>query len=158
MPAEGVRYSGLMGFDARQAAFLRDNHRGAMVTLRADGAPHVVRVGVALVDGKLWSSGVQSRVRTRHIRRDPRATLFVFDQQYSYLSIESHVRLIEGPDVPELSVRLFQGMQAGMPHLERGTLMWNGREISLDEFRQTMIDEQRLIYEFEPVRTYGMYA
>jgi PPOX class probable F420-dependent enzyme len=147
-----------MGFDARQATFLGDNHRAAMVTLRADGVPHVVRVGVALVDGKLWSSGVQSRLRTRHIRRDPRATVFVFDQQYSYLTIESHVRLIEGSDVPELSVRLFQSMQAGMPHLERGTLIWNGREIDLDEFRQTMIDEQRLIYEFEPVRTYGMYA
>ena len=112
-------------------------------------------LGVALVDGKLWSSGTQSRVRTRHVRRDPRATLFVFDQQYGYLAIESTVRVIEGPEAPELSVRLFRTMQAGMPHLERGTLMWYGRELTPEQFRQSMIDEQRLIYEFAPIRTYG---
>lgn len=126
-----------------------------MITLRADGMPHVVRIGVALVDGKLWSSGTQARVRTRHLRRDPRCTLFVFDQQYGYLAIESTVRLLEGPDVPELSVHLFRTMQTGMPHIERGTLMWYGRELTIEQFRQAMIDERRLIYDFEPVRTYG---
>ena len=144
-----------MDFDARDTAYLEKNHGAAMITLRADGTPHVVRVGVALVDGKLWSSGTQSRVRTRHVRRDPRATVFVFDQQYGYLGIESTVRVIEGPEAPELSVRLFRTMQAGMPHIERGTLMWNASELTPEQFAQTMIDEQRLIYEFEPVRTYG---
>lgn len=140
------------------AEYLKRIHAAAMITLRADGTPHVVRVGVALVDGKLWSSGTQHRVRTRHVRRDPRATLFVFDQQYGYLAIESTVRILEAPDVPDLSVRLFRTMQAGMPHMERGTLMWNGREMSVDQFRQTMIDEQRLIYEFEPIRAYGGHS
>ena len=144
-----------MNFDTRDTAYLEKNHSPAMITLRTDGTPHVARVGIALVEGKLWSSGTQSRVRTRHVRRDPRATLFVFDQQYGYLAIESTVRVIDGPDVPELSVRLFRTMQAGMPHLERGTLMWYGRELTPEQFRQSMIDEQRLIYEFEPNRTYG---
>jgi PPOX class probable F420-dependent enzyme len=139
-------------------AYLENNHSAAMITLRTDGMPHVARVGVAVVEGKLWSSGTQSRVRTRHIRRDPRATLFIFDQQYGYLAIESTVRVIEGPDIPELSLRLFRTMQAGMPHMKRGTLMWNGRELSADEFRQVMVDEQRLIYEFQPIRTYGGHA
>jgi PPOX class probable F420-dependent enzyme len=145
-------------FDARDRAYLETNHSAAMITLRADGTPHAARIGVALVDGRLWSSGTQSRVRTRHLRRDPRATLFVFDQQYGYLAIESTVRLIEGAEVPELSVRLFRTMQAGMPHLEHGTLMWYGRELTLDQFRQAMVDEQRLIYEFVPRRTYGGHA
>lgn len=148
----------MSSFDPRDAAHLEKIHGAAMITLRADGAPHVVRVGVALVDGKLWSSGTQTRVRTRHLRRDPRASLFVWDQQFGYLAIESTVRIVEGPDVPDQSVRLFQTMQAGMPHRERGTLMWYGRELSVDEFRQAMIDEQRLIYEFEPIRTYGGHA
>jgi PPOX class probable F420-dependent enzyme len=147
-----------VAFEARDIAYLENKHSAAMITLRADGTPHVVRVGVALVDGKLWSSGTQSRVRTRHVRHDPRATLFVFDQQYGYLAIESTVRVIEGSDVPEMSVRLFRTMQAGMPHIERGTLMWSGSELTPEQFRQTMIDEQRLIYEFEPIRTYGGHA
>jgi PPOX class probable F420-dependent enzyme len=147
-----------MGFGAGHTAYLENNHSAAMITLRADGTPHVARVGIALVDGKLWSSGTQSRVRTRHVRRDPRATLFVFDQQFGYLAIESTVRVLDGPDVPDLSVRLFRVMQAGMPHLERGTLMWYGRELTPEQFRQAMIREQRLIYEFEPRRTYGGQA
>ena len=147
-----------MAFDGRDTAYLENKHSAAMITLRADGTPHVARVGIALVEGKLWSSGTHSRVRTRHVRRDPRATLFVFDQQYGYLAIESTVRVIDGPDVPELSVRLFRTMQAGMPHIERDTLMWYGRELTAEQFRQAMVDEQRLIYEFEPIRTYGGHA
>jgi PPOX class probable F420-dependent enzyme len=139
-------------------AYLENNHGAAMITLRTDGTPHVARVGVAVVEGKLWSSGTQSRVRTRHVRRDPRATLFVFDQQYGYLAIESTVRVIEGPDVPELSLRLFRTMQAGMPHIKRGTLRWYGRELTAEQFREAMVDEQRLIYEFQPIRTYGGHA
>ncbi len=40
-----------------QQVFLEQNHAAAMITLRADGTPGAVRVGVGLVDGKLWSSG-----------------------------------------------------------------------------------------------------
>ena len=34
----------------------------------------------------------------------------------------------------------------------------DGRELTAEQFRQAMVDEQRLIYEFEPVRTYGGHA
>ena len=129
-----------------------------MVTLRADGTPHVVRVGTALVNGRLWSSGTEDRVRTRHVRRDPRATVFVFDAQgFGYLAIESRVTLLEGTDAPRQSLQLFETMQQGMPHRSRGTLMWNGKEITAEEFLRTMVEERRLIYQFDPLRTYGMH-
>jgi PPOX class probable F420-dependent enzyme len=146
-------------FDAKARTFLEKNHGAGMVTLRADGTPHVVRIGVALVDGKLWSSGTQRRARTRHLRRDPRAALFVFEQQgFGYLGIEARVTILEGDDVPELSISLLRTMQAGMPGIKApGNLMWNGAEVTPDQFRRAMIDEQRLIYQFEPVRTYGLY-
>ena len=66
-----------------QRAFLDEHRSAAMVTLRRDGTPHAVQVGVAVVDGALWSSGTARRARTRHLRRDPRATLFVFDGRRS---------------------------------------------------------------------------
>jgi hypothetical protein len=37
--------------------YLRDNHSAAMITVGGDGVAKAVRVGVALVDGRLWSSG-----------------------------------------------------------------------------------------------------
>ena len=126
-----------------------------MITLGADGAPHAVRVGVALVDGTLWSSGTQGRARTRHLRRDPRCTLFFWEAGYGYLSLATHVRILEGPEVPQQSVRLFGTMQS---HLQNApdTLMWNGQPITVDAFLRTMVEEQRLIYEFDVQRSYGM--
>src|SRR5439155_1314089 len=50
--------------DERVAAFIDQNPSAAMVTLRADGTSHTARVGVGVVDGKIWSSGTQSRLRT----------------------------------------------------------------------------------------------
>jgi hypothetical protein len=58
-----------------------------MTTLRPGGSLHVMRIGVALVDGNLWSSGTQARVRTAHVRRDPRPDLFVFDTDLGDLAV-----------------------------------------------------------------------
>jgi PPOX class probable F420-dependent enzyme len=141
----------------QQLAFLANTHSAAMITLRKDGTPHAVRVGVALVDGKIWSSGVPSRLRTGHLRRDPRSTLFVFDTSFNFLTIEATVTIHDGPDAAEMNLRLFQQMQQSVARPE-GTLLWYGQPKSLDDFLQTMKDEQRLIYEFAPTRAYGLSA
>ena len=65
-----------LGLDAKR--FLDENHQAIMVTVRPDGTAHVARVSCGLVDGKLWSSGTVSRVRTKHLRANPNATLSVF--------------------------------------------------------------------------------
>ena len=145
-----------MNLDEQMRAFLEKHHSAAMTTLRADGTPHVARVGVALVDGKMWSSGTQIRIRTKHLRRDPRSTLFVFDAEFRWLGLESRVTILDGPDAPELNLRLFQVMQQGMG-VPAGQINWFGRTISREEFLETMVEEQRLIYEFEIIRSYGMY-
>src|SRR5262249_42053710 len=120
----------------QQRAFFQRANVAGMITLRGDGSPVAVRVGVALVGGKPWSSGTQDRARTRWLRRDSRATLFLIESPgYSYMSIESRVTIIEGPDVPELSVRLFRVMQKR----PTGPLVWSGAEKSEEEFLQTMI-------------------
>jgi len=70
-----------MDLTEHRRAFLNQHHRAAMVTLRRDGSPHAVRVAAAFVDGRVWSSGLPGRVRTRHVRRDPRCMFFVFDRR-----------------------------------------------------------------------------
>ena len=146
-----------MDLSEQQRAFLGKNHSAAMITLRANGTPHVVRVGVALVESKVWSSGIPNRLRTRHLRRDPRSTLFVFEPGWSWLALESTVTIHNGPDAAQMNLRLFQEMQKdrGLPE---GTLLWNNQQMTLEEFLQTMRDEQRLIYEFAPTRIYGFGA
>lgn len=146
--------------DQKVADYLADHRAAAMITIRPDGSPHAVRCGIALVDGKLWSSGTRSRKRTQYLRRDPRCTLFVFgstaEDQFSYLSLDTRVTVLDGPDAPELNVQLFTVMQAAMNPPE-GSLLWNGKPLRLDEFRRAMIDEERLIYQFEITGRHGMF-
>ncbi|WP_052434904.1 pyridoxamine 5'-phosphate oxidase family protein [Streptacidiphilus melanogenes] len=140
-----------MQLSDRDLAFLADHHMAAMVTVAPDGIPKTARVGVVLVDGRLWSSGTQDRVRTARLRQDPRCTVFVFSDSYRWLTLETTVTILEGPDVPEQSERLFREMQ-GRP---TGALSWFGGELDGAAFRQRMVDEGRLVYEFTVHRSYG---
>jgi hypothetical protein len=45
-------------------ASLEQQRRTAMVTVGEDGLPKVARVAVVLIDGQLWSSGREDRIRT----------------------------------------------------------------------------------------------
>ena len=143
--------------DERVAAFIDQHSSAAMGTLRADGTPHVARVGVGVVDGKIWSSGTQSRLRTRHLRRDPRSTLLVFDTSpgAQWLGLETEVTILDGPDAPELNFRLMRQMQKG--RAPEGKVVWFGGIISEEEFLAQMREEQRLVYEFNVKRAYGFY-
>jgi uncharacterized pyridoxamine 5'-phosphate oxidase family protein len=142
-----------MGLSERDIEFLKEHHSAAMITVGSEGVAKVARVGVALVDGKLLSSGTQDRVRTRRLRQDPRCTLFVQDPGYAWLAAETSVTILDGTDAPELNLRLFRIMQSR----PTGPLSWFGGELSEDDFLRTMTEEQRLIYQFEVDRTYGMY-
>jgi PPOX class probable F420-dependent enzyme len=141
-----------MDLGAKETAFLQDQHSAAMVTIGKDGLPKVARVGVALVDGKLWSSGTRDRARTRRLRHDPRCTLFVFDPKFSWLALETSVTILDGPGAPAQNVLLFRVMQ-GRPE---GPLSWFGGQLDEDAFLRAMAEEGRVIYEFEVQRSYGL--
>jgi PPOX class probable F420-dependent enzyme len=139
-------------FSAKEAEFLGTHRTAAMITVTPDGVAKTARVGVALVDGKLWSSGTQDRVRTRRLRSDPRCTLFVFSDSFNWLTVESTVTILDGPDAPELNVRLFRVMQSR----PTGPLSWFGGELDEEAFKARMVEDQRLVYQFDVQRTYGM--
>jgi PPOX class probable F420-dependent enzyme len=131
--------------DDRVRAFLERHHAAVMVTLKADGTPHVARVGVGLVDGRPWSSGTRARVRTRHLRRDPRSTLFVMDDAnpYAWLGLETLVTIHDGDDAVDRNLALYRVL-AGEPD-------------DLAEYRAAMVRDERLVYEFQVLRAYGPY-
>lgn len=142
--------------EERVRAFLEDQHSAGMITVHADGAPHSSRVGIALVDGKLWSSGTRDRVRTGNLSRDPRSGLFVFDSASpKWLGLETTATVLDGPDVPGLSLRLFRAMQGKPDSTEK--LAWFGGELTEEEFVKAMRREGRVIYEFTVLRSYGYY-
>lgn len=141
-----------MAMSEQQRAFL-DQHKGAAMITVEDGVAKVARVAVVHVDGRLWSSGTADRVRTGRLRRDPRCTLFVFDPGWSWLALETSVRILDGPDAPQLSLRLFRVLQ----DRPSGDLSWFGKDFTGEAFLEKMVEEGRIIYEFEVHRAYGMY-
>ncbi len=137
----------------KELTFLADHKSAAMITVGADGYAKAARVGVVLIDGKLWSSSTADRARTKRLRRDPRSTLFVFDAAFAFLALEATVTVLEGPQALADSVRLFREMQ-GKP---AGPLSWFGAELEEPEFLDLLAKEGRLIYEFDVTRAYGLY-
>jgi hypothetical protein len=141
-----------MSLSQEEVSFLDHQHSAAMITIGPSGLPKPVRVGIALVDGKLWSSGTQDRIRTRRLRRDPRCTLFVFDQGFGWLALETTVTILEGPEAAMQNLRLFRVMQ----NRPSGPLTWFGTELDEDRFLQVMAEEHRLVYEFDVKHSYGL--
>jgi Pyridoxamine 5'-phosphate oxidase len=140
--------------------FLNDHHHAAMVTLRGDGTPHVAQVGIALVTGPdgvqhLWASGTQKRVRTRHLRHDPRCTLFVFDPPMRWLGLETTVTIIDGPDAPGLHPRLFRAVLGLGPEQK---ITWGDNEATDAQIIALTAAEERLIYDFDIHKAYGRLA
>ena len=131
--------------DEKVQAFLERNHAAFMVTTKQDGTGHVARVGVGLVDGSLESSGTKGRVRTQHLRRDPRATLAVLDGDngWSWLGLETTVTIFDGDDAAERNLALYRVL-AGEPD-------------DLAQYLEAMKAEERLIYRFTILRAYGQY-
>jgi PPOX class probable F420-dependent enzyme len=131
--------------DEKVRQFLEENHSAVMTTLKRDGRPHVARIAVGLVDGRLWSSGTQDRVRTKHLRRDPRSTLMVLDLStpYRWMALETTVDILDGEDAVDDNLALYRVL-AGEPD-------------DLQNYREAMVTERRLIYQFRIERSYGMF-
>jgi PPOX class probable F420-dependent enzyme len=130
--------------EAKVEAFLADHHGAIQATTREDGSPHVARVGVGLVEGRLWSSATQDRLRTRHLRRDPRCSLLVLGKDpWHWLGLDCKVTILDGDDAPQLNLALYRVL-AGEPD-------------DVTEYLEAMVAEKRIIYDFEILKTYGMY-
>jgi PPOX class probable F420-dependent enzyme len=85
-------------------AFLRRPNPAVVATLRSDGAPVSVATWYLLEDDdRILLNMDYSRVRLRHLRRDPRLSLTVLseDSWYSHVSLQGEVVELR-PD-PELT-------------------------------------------------------
>lgn len=142
-----------MTLTEKEFAFLDANHAAAMITVGKDGYAKPVRIAFVVVDGKIWSSGNRNRVRTKRLRKDPRCTLYVHEPAYNFLALETTVTIFDDETTLDRSVRYFRQMQ-GRPD---GPILWHGSEQTEDDFRDFLVKDERILYEFEPVRFYGTY-
>ncbi len=128
--------------DEQIAAFIQEHSTGSMITVRKNGSAHVARVTIGMVDGKVWSTGNADRVRTRHLRTNPRATFFVFDpRSRRWVGLEGTVTIHEGPGTPEKCL-VFRRAVGQEPK-------------DVDTFLREMAEVNRVVYELEVERAYG---
>lgn len=124
---------------------------GVLTTTKRDGRPQLSNIAYKLGDdGLVRISVTDSRAKTRNLRRDPRASLYVGrDDGWAYLVLEGAVELspvaaAPDDDTVEELVALYRSFQGDHPD-------W-------DEYRRAMVQDGRLVARFRPERAYGMWA
>ena len=75
-------------------AFAGPSHNGVLVTLKRDGRPRLSNISYAVIDGTIGISITDNRAKTKNLRRDPRASLYVSSPDFwSYVVLEGTAEL-----------------------------------------------------------------
>ncbi|MDQ1372904.1 MAG: hypothetical protein QOJ09_242 [Actinomycetota bacterium] len=117
---------------ARQ--FLAGNHRAVMHARRANGDPQLSPVTVGVdADGRAIVSSRETAVKTKNLRRDPRASLVVLNDGFfgEWIQIDGRVEVVALPEAMELLVEYYRQVAGEHPD-------W-------DEYRAAMEREKRVI-------------
>jgi PPOX class probable F420-dependent enzyme len=118
--------------EARQ--FLATHHRAILSTRRRDGRPQMSPITVGLdAAGHAIISTRETAYKTRHLRRDPRASLCVFmDEFYGpWVQIDGTTEVIALPQAMELLVDYYRCIAGEHPD-------W-------DDYRRAMERERRVL-------------
>lgn len=119
--------------------FLRGNHRSVLITYRATGelAPSPVNHGVDDL-GRVAISSREPAYKVRNLRRDPRATLCAFTDNFygPWVVVTGTAEIISLPDAMEPLVELYR--QAAGEHPD-----W-------DDYRAAMVRDRRVIIAITP--------
>ena len=132
-------------------AFIGNRSQGVLATIRANGRPQLSNIMYVPGDrDSLHISITDSRAKTRNLRRDPRASLYVLgDNFYQYVVLEAVAELTPvAADPHDATVDLL------VDYYRKGS----GEHPDWEEFRAAMVSDQRLILRLVPERAYGMVA
>ena len=134
---------------AEALEFARTRSEGVLATLRRDGRPQLSNIIYRFDGDDARISITESRAKTRNLRRDPRASLYVHgDTFWAYVVLDGTVELsgvASDPhdDVVDQLVALYRDIR-GEEHPD-----W-------DEYRRAMVEEGRVVARLRPDHGYGM--
>jgi len=120
--------------------FVAENHQAVLVTYRSNGALQSSPVTVGVGQDKVVISSRETAYKVRNLRRDPRATLCVFTDNFygKWLQIDGTVDLLSLPEAMEPLVEYYRRISGEHPD-------W-------DEYREVMQKEKRLLVRVTPER------
>ena len=137
-------------FDDKLLALIADNSLGVLATIKRDGRPQMSNVTYHF-DPRILTIEVsitEGRAKTRNLRRDPRASLFVSsDDGWSYAVAEGDA-VLSAPaadpddDTAESLVALYRRIAGEHPD-------W-------DDYRRAMVVDRRVLLRLPVSHLYGM--
>ena len=114
--------------------FLRKNHHAVMATYRSDGRPQLSPLAVTIDgEGRAVISSRERAYKVRNIRRDPRVSLCVLNDGWygDWIQVEGTADVQSLPDALEPLVDYYRSISGEHPD-------W-------DEYRQAMVDQERVV-------------
>jgi PPOX class probable F420-dependent enzyme len=119
--------------------FVRRHHHAVLATTRADGTPQMSPVAATVDDaGRVVISSRETAVKTRNLRRDPRAFLCVFTDRFfgRWIQVNGTADVLSLPDAMEPLVEYYRSVA--------------GEHRDWDEYRTAMRSEQRVLLRITP--------
>lgn len=119
--------------------FLRSNHRSVLIARRSDGQPQPSPVVHGVDDqDRIVVSSREPAFKVRNLRRDPRATLCAFTDNFfgKWVVVEGRAEIVSLPEAMEQLVALYRSISGEHPD-------W-------DEYREAMVRDKRVIIAVTP--------
>ena len=126
---------------ARAADFLHAHHRAVLATARSDGRPQLSPVTCTVDDeGRVLISTRETAVKTRNLRRDPRASLCVFTDGFfgEWVQADGDAVVISLPAAMDLLVDYYRRVA--------------GEHSDWADYRAAMARDRRVIVRITPTR------
>ena len=113
--------------------FIAQNHRAVLATSRANGNPQLSLVAAAVDDDTVVVSTRETAVKTKNLRRRPRASLIVFTDNFygNSVQVEGPVEVVSLPEAMDGLVAYYRQISGEHPN-------W-------DEYRAAMEQERRVL-------------
>ena len=121
--------------------YLRANHRAVLATMRRDGTPQMSPVACAVdASGAVVVSSRETAIKTKNVRRDPRAWLCVFPDAFfgGFVQVEGDVSVVSLPEAMDGLVDYYRNVAGEHPD-------W-------DNYRAAMEKERRVLIRLELTR------
>jgi len=118
----------------RAAGFLRAHHRAVLATSRSDGRPQLSPISCTVDDeGRVLISTRETALKTKNLRRRPRASLCVFTDGFfgEWVQVDGDAEIISLPDAMDLLIDYYRRISGEHPD-------W-------DDYRAAMVRDQRVI-------------
>jgi PPOX class probable F420-dependent enzyme len=122
--------------------FIHHNHHAVLATTRADGEPQLSPVAAGVdADGAVIVSTRETAVKTKNLRRRPRASLAVMKDGFfgDWVQVEGPVEIVSLPEAMDGLMAYYRDVAGEHPN-------W-------DEYRTAMESEQRVLLRLTVERT-----